>query len=48
MAKYILFKTQDLKDYIVRFLTHLDVPEADARTAAEVLVAADLRTTAAR
>jgi LDH2 family malate/lactate/ureidoglycolate dehydrogenase len=43
MAKYALYKAQDLKDYIVHFLTHLDVPKMDARTAAEILVAADLR-----
>jgi LDH2 family malate/lactate/ureidoglycolate dehydrogenase len=43
MAKYILFKTQDLRDYIVRFFTRLDVPEEDARISAEILVAADLR-----
>ncbi len=43
MAKYLLYKAQDLKDYIVRFFTRLDVPEADARLAADVLVAADIR-----
>lgn len=43
MAKYLLFKAQDLKDYIVRFLTKLDVSSENARTAAEILVAADLR-----
>jgi L-2-hydroxycarboxylate dehydrogenase (NAD+) len=43
MAKYILFNAQDLKDYIVRFLIHLEVPEADAQISAEILVAADLR-----
>lgn len=43
MAEYLIFRARDLRDYIVRFLTKLDVPEADARTAADVLVTADLR-----
>jgi LDH2 family malate/lactate/ureidoglycolate dehydrogenase len=43
MAKYLLFQAQDLKDYIVRFFTRLDVSEPNARTAAEILIAADMR-----
>ena len=42
MAK-LIFRAQDLKDYVVRFFTKLDVPEADARIAAEILISADLR-----
>ena len=42
MAK-LLFHASDLKDYVVRFFTKLDVPEADAKIAAEILVSADLR-----
>jgi LDH2 family malate/lactate/ureidoglycolate dehydrogenase len=42
MAK-LIFRAQDLKDYVVRFFTKLDVPEEDARIAAEILVSADLR-----
>ena len=43
MAKFLLFRAQDLKDYMVRFFTKLKVPQADAETAAEVLITADLR-----
>lgn len=43
MAKYLFFKAQDLKDYCVRFFTRMDVPEQDALTAADILVAADMR-----
>lgn len=37
------YRIDDLKDYVVRFLSHLDVPENDARTVADVLVSADIR-----
>src|SRR5512144_2108906 len=43
MAKFLLFKAQDLRDYMVRFFTKLNVPQKDAETAAEVLITADLR-----
>src|SRR5512146_3462342 len=43
MAKFLLFRADDLKDYMVRFFTKLNVSQADAQTAAEVLLAADLR-----
>ncbi len=43
MFETIAFKANDLKDYIVRFLSALDVPEIDARIAADVLLSADLR-----
>lgn len=43
MAKFLLFRPDDLKAYMVSFFTKLSVPQADAETAAEVLLAADLR-----
>lgn len=45
MAKllYNLYRLEDLKNYIVRFFEHYDVPEADARIVADVLTSADLR-----
>jgi L-2-hydroxycarboxylate dehydrogenase (NAD+) len=43
MAKFLLFRPDDLKDYMVRFFVKLNVPQSDAETAAEVLLAADLR-----
>ncbi len=39
----ILFRLIDLQNYIVRFFTHYDVPEADAAIVADVLTSADLR-----
>ena len=39
----ILYQLDDLKDYIVRFFKHYQVPEADARIVADVLTSADLR-----
>lgn len=38
-----LFRADDLKDYIVRFFTKLNVTEPHARIAAEILISADLR-----
>jgi len=43
MFETIAFKAEDLKDYVVRFLSAMDVPEIDARIAADVLISADLR-----
>lgn len=43
MFETIRFKADDLKNYIVRFLSALDVPEIDAQIAADVLISADLR-----
>jgi L-2-hydroxycarboxylate dehydrogenase (NAD+) len=43
MTKAYLFRAADLKDYMIRFFTRLDVPPADAAISAEVLLAADLR-----
>jgi LDH2 family malate/lactate/ureidoglycolate dehydrogenase len=43
MPKTIAFPAEALIDYVVRFFTALDVPEIDARIAADVLVSADLR-----
>ncbi|MBE0695942.1 MAG: Ldh family oxidoreductase [Anaerolineaceae bacterium] len=39
----IIFRPEDLKEYVVRFFCHYGVSEEDARIAAEILVAADLR-----
>jgi L-2-hydroxycarboxylate dehydrogenase (NAD+) len=39
----IIFRAEDLKEYVVRFFCHYQVPEEDARIAAEILVSADLR-----
>lgn len=38
-----LYRAQDLKDFVVRYFTRLNVPETDARIAAEILISADLR-----
>ncbi|MEA3325946.1 MAG: Ldh family oxidoreductase [Chloroflexota bacterium] len=43
MLDAIYYRFEDLKDYVVRFLSALDVPEIDARISADVLVSADLR-----
>jgi len=43
MFESIAYKAEDLKNYIVRFLSALDVPEIDARIAADVLISADIR-----
>lgn len=43
MPNTLSFNHEDLRDYVVRFFTALDVPEIDARIAADVLVSADLR-----
>jgi L-2-hydroxycarboxylate dehydrogenase (NAD+) len=42
MSKFI-FRPEELKEYVVRFFCHHGVSEEDARIAAEILVAADLR-----
>jgi LDH2 family malate/lactate/ureidoglycolate dehydrogenase len=39
----IAFHHEDLKNYVVAFFKALDVPEIDARIAADVLISADLR-----
>lgn len=41
--KPIYFKAEDLKQYIVDFMKHFDVPKTDAEVVADVLVTADLR-----
>ncbi len=41
--KKLLYRLEDLQEYIVRFFTHYKVPEADARIVADVLTSADLR-----
>ena len=43
MAETLSYPLDALKDYVVRFFSALDVPEIDARIAADVLVSADLR-----
>ena len=43
MPDTTLFPPEQLFDFTVRVFQHLGVPEADARTAATVLQAADLR-----
>jgi L-2-hydroxycarboxylate dehydrogenase (NAD+) len=43
MQKTCSFSAEQLRSYVCRFLTRLDVPEADAAITADVLVAADLR-----
>ena len=43
MPEYQIYRSEDLRSYIIRFFTKLDVPRSDAETAAEILVAADLR-----
>lgn len=43
MSRNIHFKVEDLKNYIVRFLTSCKVPEKEARITADVLTTADLR-----
>ena len=43
MTKSLLFRHADLKDYIIRFLTRLDVSAVDAEICADILLAADLR-----
>ncbi len=43
MLTAILFRAEDLTDYIIRFFTKIGVPEDHARTAADILVSADLR-----
>ena len=43
MLNTLSFRVDDLKAYVVRFFTALNVPEIDAQIAADVLVSADLR-----
>lgn len=43
MLDTIAFAVEDLKDYVARYFTAMDVPEIDAQIAADVLVSADLR-----
>lgn len=43
MPERCLFAADELRSYVRRFLTHLDVPERDAELAADVLIAADMR-----
>lgn len=43
MPETIVYRVEDLKNYVARFFLALDVPEIDALIAADVLVSADLR-----
>jgi len=43
MPEAIAYHVEDLKDYIIRFFTALNVPEIDASIVADVLISADLR-----
>jgi L-2-hydroxycarboxylate dehydrogenase (NAD+) len=43
MVTKLLFRAADLNDFMVRFFEKLDVSPADAKIAAEILLAADLR-----
>ena len=43
MVRSFLFKVEDLRNYIIRFLTQLKVSRADAEITADILLAADLR-----
>lgn len=43
MTKYFLYQPEELRDYIVRTLVHLDVPREDAKIAADIILTADLR-----
>lgn len=43
MSEIIYYRAEDLKAYIVRFLTACDVPENEAEITADVLTQADLR-----
>ena len=43
MTRSLLFRHADLKAYIIRFLTRLDVSAVDAEICADILLAADLR-----
>ncbi len=43
MTRTIAYRSEDLRDYMVRFFTHLNVPPESAAIAADVLLAADMR-----
>ncbi|TLN13673.1 Ldh family oxidoreductase [bacterium] len=43
MTRSLLFRTEDLSDYIIQFFIRHDISAKDARIAAEILLAADLR-----
>jgi L-2-hydroxycarboxylate dehydrogenase (NAD+) len=43
MPEPFIYHVEDLKKYIIRFFTALNVPEIDASIAADVLISADLR-----
>lgn len=43
MVNSSYYRYEDLFEYVVRFFEHLNVPREDAKTAADVLLSADLR-----
>jgi L-2-hydroxycarboxylate dehydrogenase (NAD+) len=43
MEKELRFRKEDLMDFVVRYMSKLGVPEADAKIVGDVLISADLR-----
>lgn len=43
MPPTLLFRADDLRDFMIRYFTALNVPDADAAVTADVLLSADLR-----
>ena len=43
MVNEYRFRSEDLKEYIGRFLTHFNVPREDASIVGDALITADLR-----
>lgn len=43
MAQKLVFLSEELRSYVIRTFTHLGVPDQDAKIAADVILAADLR-----
>lgn len=43
MSRTIIYRAEDLRNFMIRFFTRLGVPPTGAATAADVLLAADLR-----
>jgi LDH2 family malate/lactate/ureidoglycolate dehydrogenase len=43
MTRSLLFRTEDLSDYIIKFFVRHDISDKDAKIAADILLTADLR-----
>lgn len=43
MASFEYFRIQDLKDYVIRYLSHWGIPAEDSAIVADVLISADAR-----